>query len=116
MRFAGIALFATLILATLATAASAQSGWPDDPFSELLQSFGPTQPVYRGEEQAVDENRTTRREQHRQAVRRRPHSTAGQSRIIRAQAEVTIIDRDHITVTLTRRGIGTANGSASSRR
>jgi hypothetical protein len=30
------------------------------------------------------------------------------SRVVRAKAEVTIIDRDHVLITLTRRGIGAA--------
>jgi len=114
MRFASIALFAMLFLASLATAAPAQSAWPEDPVSELLQSFSPTQPLSRGGGQVVDENRTIRRARHRKSERMRSRSTAEQNRVIRAKAEVTIIDRDHIIVTLTRHGIGTVNGSASS--
>jgi hypothetical protein len=116
MRFAGIALFAMLFLASLATAAPAQSAWPEDPVSELLQSFAPAQPAFRGREQAADENRIIRHARHRKSEPMRPRLAAGQSRVIRAKAEVKIIDRDHIIVTLTRRGIGTANGSASGNR
>lgn len=111
MRFAGIALFATLFLASIGTSAPAQTAWPEDPFSELLRSFSSGQPAFQDREQTYDERRTIHRTRHRNIERMRPHPTAEQNRVIRAKAEVTIIDRDHIVVKLTRRGIGEANGS-----
>jgi hypothetical protein len=111
MRFAGIALFATLFLASLGTSALAQSAWPEDPFSELLRSFSSGQPAFQDSEQTSDERQTIHRARHRNIERMRPHPTAERNRVIRAKAEVTIIDRDHIVVKLTRRGIGAANGS-----
>jgi hypothetical protein len=109
MRFAGIALLASLFLASLGTSAPAQSAWPEDPFSELLRSFSPT-PAFRDRTQTSDERQTIHRTRHRNIARMRPHPTAEQNRVIRAKAEVTIIDRDHIVVKLTRHGIGAANG------
>ena len=38
-----------------------------------------------------------------------------QARVIRAKAEVTIIDRDYVVVTLTRPGIGDVNSTSGPR-
>jgi hypothetical protein len=53
--------------------------------------------------------------QHNQLVRPRRAMSNEPTRVIRAKAEVTIVDRDHVVVTLTRHGIGDVNAASGSR-
>jgi hypothetical protein len=115
MRSLGIVLTSALLVASLPGAAAAQSSWPSDPFSELVASFAPAESLPENLYRVPVRHRTTR--PLRRRVTEREHRTVDRGgRLIRAHATVTIVDRDHVVIELTRRGIGEFNGPTASAR
>ena len=115
MRAGVFSLAMILVAGPLSAAANAQSPEPEGPISALFGAVASPQPMQQDVRHWREDVRVVRYGRHRllHAVRR---PAAKDPRTIRAKAEVTIIDRDHIVIKLTRRGIGAGGGpSASSR-
>jgi hypothetical protein len=100
-----LVLCATLFSVSLVGAATAQTNMVRDPFSELVDSFNVRGGFAEKGDQINQHRPTVLRASHRVLVR--AHYTQGATaKSMRAQAEITIIDRDHVMIRLTRRGIG----------
>jgi len=106
VRAFAFAIATCLAASSFSNVSVAQSSWSNDPISELFETGVPRQPAQVDESPRVPDRpvryRSVRpRDSHRKSMVR-------SSRVVRAKAEVTIIDRDHVLITLTRRGIGAA--------
>ena len=112
MRDVGKRLTFVLLVSLLPGAAMAQSAWPADPLSELVQSLSSStvQPS-RGQETWV-EDRAVQSAPRRTPERPHRRPKADTTRTIRATAEITVVNEDQVIVRLTRRGIGRMNGAA----
>ena len=108
-------IIAVLFLSWLQGPVMAQSVWLEDPFSELVQSIAPRAPMRPDVPQFREQRRTVDIVRHKQIAIPRRAKSVEQARVIRAKAEVTIIDRDHVVVTLTRHGIGDVNATSALR-
>lgn len=106
MRAFAFAIAACLAANSFPNVSVAQTSWSQDPISEL---FGTGVP-HKGAQVPENALAPDRPERYRPARLRESHrKPMGQSsRIVRAKAEVTIIDRDHVLIKLTRPGIGAA--------
>ena len=112
MHHVGKRLTFVLLLCLFPGAAMAQSAWPADPLSELVQSLSSSavQPS-RGQEAWV-EDRAIQSAPRRAPERPRHRPKADTTRTIRAKAEITVVNEDQVIVRLTRSGIGRMNGAA----
>lgn len=108
-------IVAALVVFTFQGPVLAQSDWPGDPFSELAHTFGSGAPMSADVPQHWERRATVDAVQHKPISIPRRAKSVGQARVIRAKAEVTIIDRDHVVVTLTRPGIGDVNSTSGPR-
>ena len=106
MRAFVFAIATCLAASSFPNVSVAQNSWGNDPISELFETGVPRQPVQvRESPRAPDRPARYRSVRPRDSHRK---SMDQSSRVVRAKAEVTIIDRDHVLITLTRRGIGAA--------
>lgn len=106
MRAFAFAIATCLAASSFPNVSVAQSSWSNDPISELFGTGVPRQPA-----QVVESSLAPDRPVRYRSVRPRDshRKSMGQnSRVVRAKAEVTIIDRDHVLIKLTRPGIGAA--------
>jgi hypothetical protein len=111
----GNGLFCVLFFSCFQGAATAQSAFPQDPLFELVQSIAPRQVVPRSAQEIRAEYGAIRSARRPTTERRRHSPKNDESRMIRAKAEITIVDDDHVVVRLTRRGIGGVSGTSTGR-
>jgi len=106
MRAFAFAIATCLAASSFPNVSVAQTSWSSDPISELFGTGVPRQPA-----QVDVSSLAPDRSGRYRSVRPRDSdskSIGQRSRIVRAKAEVTIIDRDHVLIELTRPGIGAA--------
>lgn len=115
MRATTVILAATLFTVSLPCASMAQSSWTNDTVSKLFNLNTAPYTTH----QDVEKWRRNRRPVRYEALRR-DHRTrriaTGNNRTIRAKAKVTILDRDHIVIELTRPNSGANEGPIASSR
>jgi hypothetical protein len=115
MRPATLSLAVIVSLLCLPNASMAQSSWLVDPVSELFNSTTAPHPTYQDVEQWRQAHHPVRYEAPRRHHRAQ-RIAIGNKRMIRAKAKVTILDRDHIVIELTRPNIGVSEGATTSSR